>query len=145
MYDKSDAYETRRIHMGWLRLVSSLKSYVSFAEYRLFSRALLQKRLIILRSLLIVATPFDASVCKHIKCIHCSTLQHTATHCNILQHSVSNVCRISQLYAKCLKCMQNVSNVCRISRMYAEFLECIHCSTLQHSISNVCRISHAYI
>ena len=46
-----------RSGMGWLRLVGSLKSYVSFAEYRLFYRALLPKRPIILRSLLIVATP----------------------------------------------------------------------------------------
>ena len=45
-------------HMGWLRFVGSLKSQVSFAEYRLFYRALLQKRPIILRSLLIVATPY---------------------------------------------------------------------------------------
>jgi len=44
-------------HMGWLRLVGSLKLYVSFAEYSLFYRALLQKRHLILRSLLIVATP----------------------------------------------------------------------------------------
>jgi len=33
--------------MGWLRLVGSIKLQVSFAEYRLFSRALLQKRPII--------------------------------------------------------------------------------------------------
>ena len=46
------------IHMGWLRLVGSLKLQVSFAEYRLFYRAVLQKRPIILRSLLIVATPY---------------------------------------------------------------------------------------
>ena len=44
--------------MGWLRLVGSSKLLVSFAEYRLFYRALLQKRPIILRSLLIVATPY---------------------------------------------------------------------------------------
>jgi len=44
--------------MRWLRLVGFLKLQVSFAEYRLFCRALLQKRLIILRSLLIVATPY---------------------------------------------------------------------------------------
>ena len=44
--------------MRWLRLVGSLKSQVSFAEYRLCYRALLQKRPIILRSLLIVATPY---------------------------------------------------------------------------------------
>ena len=33
--------------MGWLQLVGSLKLSVSFAEYRLFYRALLQKRPII--------------------------------------------------------------------------------------------------
>jgi len=44
--------------MGWLRLVGSLKLLVSFAEYCLLYRALLQKRPIILRSLLIVATPY---------------------------------------------------------------------------------------
>jgi len=44
--------------MGWLRLVGSLKSWFSFAEYSLFYRALLQKRPIILRRLLIVATPY---------------------------------------------------------------------------------------
>jgi len=48
-----------RSHMGWLRLVGSLKLQVSFAEYRLFYRALLQKRPIILKSLLLVATPYE--------------------------------------------------------------------------------------
>ena len=46
------------VTMGWLRLVGSLKLQVSFAEYSLFYRALLQKRPIVLRSLLIVATPY---------------------------------------------------------------------------------------
>jgi len=44
--------------MGWLRLVGSLKLQVAFAENRLFYRAPLQKRPIILRSLPIVATPY---------------------------------------------------------------------------------------
>jgi len=43
--------------MGRLRLVGSLKLQVSFAGYRLFYKALLQKRPIILRSLLLEATP----------------------------------------------------------------------------------------
>ena len=43
--------------MGWPRVVGMLKLWVSFAEYSLFYRALLQKKLVILRSLLIVATP----------------------------------------------------------------------------------------
>jgi len=33
--------------MGWLQSVGSIKLYVSFAEYTLFHRALLQKRPII--------------------------------------------------------------------------------------------------
>jgi len=44
--------------MGWLRLVGSLKLQVSFAEYSLFYRALLQKTPVILRSLQIIATPY---------------------------------------------------------------------------------------
>ena len=42
---------------GWL----SLKLKVSFAEYRLFYRVLWQKRPIILRSLLVGATPYELS------------------------------------------------------------------------------------
>jgi len=44
--------------MGWLRLVGSLKLQVSFAEYRLFCGALLQKRRMILRSVLIEGSPY---------------------------------------------------------------------------------------
>jgi len=43
---------------GVVRWVGSLQLQVSSAEHRLFYRALLQKRPIILRSLLIVATPY---------------------------------------------------------------------------------------
>ena len=43
--------------MGWRRSVGSIKGLVSFAEYRLFYRALLQKRLIISRSLLTEVLP----------------------------------------------------------------------------------------
>jgi len=53
--------EHQRLHygngMGWLRLVGSLKLQVSFAESCLFYRALLQRRPLILRSLLIEVTP----------------------------------------------------------------------------------------
>jgi len=47
--------------VGWLRLVSSFKIQVSFAEYSLFHRALWQKRPMFLGSLLIVATPYIMS------------------------------------------------------------------------------------
>jgi len=42
-----------RWHIGWLRSVGSLKLWVSFAKHILFYRALLQKRPVISRSLLI--------------------------------------------------------------------------------------------
>jgi len=53
------SYKDRKA-IGWLRLVGSFKLLVSFAEYRLFYRALLQKRPIIWRSLLVEATPWNA-------------------------------------------------------------------------------------
>jgi len=43
--------------MGWLRLVGALKVQVSFAEEPYKRDDILQKRPIILRRLLIVATP----------------------------------------------------------------------------------------
>jgi len=45
------------IHMGWLRLVSSSKTQVSFAKEPYNRDDILRKRPIVLRSLLIVATP----------------------------------------------------------------------------------------
>jgi len=57
-----DLYISMDMHMsicmGWLRSVGSMKWQVSFAEYRLFYRSLLQKRPIILSILLTVATPY---------------------------------------------------------------------------------------
>ena len=57
---KCDPYYIKRSwHItGWLQLVGSLQSQVSFAEHRLFHRVLLQKRHIFLRSQLMVATPY---------------------------------------------------------------------------------------
>jgi len=54
--------------VGWLWLVGSFKLYVSFAGFRLFYRALLQKRPILLRSLLIVATPYRVRFSCAISC-----------------------------------------------------------------------------
>jgi len=66
--------------MGWLRSVGSWKVQVSFAEYRLFYTALLQKRPTTLRSLLIVATPYEQ---RH---HHRHTHAHTYTHTHTLRH-----------------------------------------------------------
>jgi len=45
-------------NMGWLWFVGSIKLHVSFAEYSLFCRALLQKRPVLLSILLTKATPY---------------------------------------------------------------------------------------
>ena len=52
-----DIQDSHKRHTGWLRSVGSIKK-VSFAEYRLFYRTLLQKRPIILSILLTEATPY---------------------------------------------------------------------------------------
>ena len=74
----------KRLVWGWLRVVGSFKLYVSLAEYRLFYRALLQKRPIILRSLPIVATP-----CAHLfKCTVMSPRLHmcVCAYCDMCVH-----------------------------------------------------------
>ena len=50
-------YGSYRAGMGWRRVVGSLRLQVSFAEYRLFDRAILQRRPVLVRSLRIVAIP----------------------------------------------------------------------------------------
>jgi len=52
--------------MGWLRLVGSLQLYVSFAKEPCKRDYILQKRLRILRGLLIVATPYPIVPTSHI-------------------------------------------------------------------------------
>jgi len=67
---------TQEDTMAWLRLVGSLKLQVSFTEYRLFYRALLQTRPTILRSLLTEATPYRCSAASKQVLLYNSTLMH---------------------------------------------------------------------
>ena len=55
-------YKHNGISMGWLRLVGSLKLQVSFAKEPYKKDYILQKRPIILRSLLIVATHINMAL-----------------------------------------------------------------------------------
>jgi hypothetical protein len=73
--------------MGLLRLVGSLKIYVSFAEYHLFYWALVQKRPVILRSLLTDATqymPFTVLSSSHVRHSPPHICQHM---CEITHHT----------------------------------------------------------
>ena len=91
----------QRWRMGWLRLVGSLKSYVSFAKEPCKRDDILQKRRMISRSLLIVATPYlihmcdmthlhmwcDSFVCVtcHIESCHTHTKSRVFGCCKVLQ------------------------------------------------------------
>ena len=63
--------------MAWLRLVGSLKSWGSFAEYSLFYWALLQKKPVMLRSLLIEATRYGKSYMHSENKVGVYTFTHT--------------------------------------------------------------------
>jgi len=71
------------IPMGWLRSVASLKLYVSFAKEPYKQDCILQKRPIIVRSLLIVATPY---VPVAYICISTHSFSHNHTHAHTLKH-----------------------------------------------------------
>ena len=78
------------IYMEWLRLVSSLKLYVSFAKEPYKKDEILQKRPIIWRSVLIIATPYvkrhrvkELCILSKGPYIHTNTRTHTRTHMHI--------------------------------------------------------------
>ena len=76
-----------------------LKLQVSFAEYSLFYRALLQKRPRIAKRCSILPLRHISTHCTicqhahlstpHSTATHYNTLQHTATHCNTLHHATT--------------------------------------------------------
>jgi len=84
---------SKLFRMWWLRLVGFFKLQVSFAKELYKRDDILQKRPVVLRSLLIVATPYLRDVsCKYPDAFAtlCNTLQHTVTHCNTLQQTATN-------------------------------------------------------
>ena len=112
MCDLAKSAADPRLAMGWLPFVGSLKSYVSFAEYRLFYRALLQKRPIILRSLLLeggqerrvnenaqkcmyMCTGMLANVCKCVLVGICSQMYVSICICRNVEWTkmLTNVCK----------------------------------------------------
>jgi len=93
--------------MGWLRLVGSLKVQVSFAKEPYKSDGILQKRHLISRSLLIVATPYQQQrphtythIHRHDTHTHTSTDMCVAVCCSALQ-CVAVRCSVLQRVAAC--------------------------------------------
>ena len=105
--------------VSWL-----LKLYVSLENIGLFCRALLQKRPIVLRSLLMVASPYAHQMCR--KCnicmccactlqhtaAHCNTLLRTATHCNTLLHTATHCHTLKHTATHCNALSRAVCTYC---------------------------------
>jgi len=96
-------------HMGWLQLVGSLKLKVSFAKEPYKTDDILQKRPTILRSLLIVATPYTQTHANE------RSYRHRHMRINILENECekdfvnvkSDGCMWKEIY-KCEKRFVNV-------------------------------------
>jgi len=125
--------------MGWLRFVGSLKWYVSFAKEPYNRDDILQKRPVILRSLLIVATPYQgrrqgalqaqlaATRCKAQQhtAMHCNAMQRTATHCNVLQRTATYC--YTQVQARKQEAVQARTRCNTLQRTAT------HCNARQHT------------
>ena len=81
--------------MGWLRLVDFLKLVTSFAKEPYKKDFVLQKRSIILRSLLIVATPYGWVLCHLYECVWMSYVTDIHGYGSVLSRSwISHVTQI---------------------------------------------------
>jgi len=110
--------------MWWPRLVGSLKLYVSFAKEPYKKDYILQKRPIIFRSLLIVATPYiftySHAFSRPLSCIHAILLARSRVHTH-------TVCA----YQFRDRQGPRASTLCNTLLHTAT-----HCSTLQHTATH---------
>ena len=102
-------YRHAYTNTGWLRLVGSLQLQVSFAKEPYKRDYILQKRPIILRSLLIVAIQYRGTHCLrpntymghhasvHLDVATCHMNTHAYTYTNVHVTSISVVCSCSRL------------------------------------------------
>ena len=107
----SQTWRSHVTRMGWLRLVGSLKLYVSFAKEPCKRDDILQKRLVILRSILIVATPYE----KVVSGIWMSHVTHMNESCHTYEWVMSYTWRnyIRDLKESCHTCEWVMSHIRR--------------------------------
>ena len=132
---------------GVARISRLLKITGLFSRYRLFYRALLQKRPIILSIVLTEATPWseiwratctsDSATVQSDSRVCCSgsVLQWVAVCCSVLQ-CVAVCCRVLQCVAECCRVLQSVEVCCSVLQCVAvccSVLRCVAvcCSVLQ--------------
>jgi len=103
--------------MGWLQLVGSIKLQVSFAEYSLFYRALLQKRPIIFSILLTQATPYvtyEEAMSHESLHIWRSQLTWVMSHCEWVMSHVNEACHTWMRYVDILVYSSIMSHVTHV-------------------------------
>jgi len=121
--------------MGWLRLVGSLKLQVSFVKEPYKRDDILQKRPIILRSLLIEATPDEQlplAVRLKRDLYTCGVLQCVAVCCSVLQ-CVAVCCSVLQCLAVCGSVLQCVAVCCSVSLSLTHVHTHTHTHTHTHA------------
>jgi len=130
-------FALQNVHMGWLRLVGSIKLEVSFAEYSLFYEALLQQRHILLRSLLIVATPYQyVDVCTSLRVGLCVCMYVSMYASSMFVHIYVCMYVCMYIYACMYVCLQvcmfmcmygyGCMYVCMVVCMYVRICTCMY-------------------
>ena len=152
--------------MGWLRLVGSLKLQVSFAKERYKRDDILQKRLVILRSLLIGTTTYPADISEFTLALllkNSNSLRRfekvnglfaTPSRKTQLTHLVSvrewcmcafrlvnycNTLRHTATHCSTIRYYWLIFSVC-VSDLYARvdlLITATHCNTLQHTATQL--------
>jgi len=122
-------------HMGWLRLVGSLKLWVTFAKEPYKRDYILQKRPMIYFSIYVCDTA--QSYLRFETATHCNTLQHTATHCDTLRHTTTHCDTLRHTATHC-DTLQHTAAHCDTMRHTATHCDTLrhtapHCGTLQHT------------
>ena len=133
--------EFNSTHMGWLRIVGSIKVQVSFAKEPHKRDAILQKRPTILSILLTVATPFCdyVSLSFTVWCGWCSVLQCVAVCCSVLQ-CVAVCCSQLLHNVQCVFATSISLSLLQCTAVCCSMLQCIAvcCSLPQHNILVYC-------
>jgi len=155
--------QTRELHVRWLRLAGSLKLWVSFAKEPHKRDYVLQKRPIILRSLLIIATTaMSTGVFKNIEILSCA-LPHYCCFllCEILSCATLKLSHVEWICERWLILVCNMTHRCDITYSYLwhDFFTSVRWSFTQQRMScviwficicdvvylNVWHTSHLYV
>jgi len=76
------------------------------------------------------------AVCSVVQCVHCNTLQHTASRCNMLQHTATHCNALQHTATHCIT-LRHTATHCNTLQRTAT-----HCNTLQHTATHCNTLQH---